>query len=311
MRKNKLKDRKGLFCCPKCFSDLTLIMTDDKFTKMTDDLYCLKCNTRYPIFGDIPFFIDINKSGWVSLSLAKKLWEDTGKIIDFGKFVFMLEEISSPSLTYEDMGRKAIAYSSVEAVSYHKKLIDDYSEWNESTKSLYDFVITKTTELSSVDSIILDIGIWAGELEKDLARILDSTIIGIDKEPAFTPYRVWQKESSDNTPIAICGDIRKAPFKDKSVDIILSTGGLMSVYKVEKALSEIKRIVKEDGYFIFSDFSNTNKNITLTHEEAKVQGTLGFEWCLEKMNNLGFIAEEIKENICNGFNIAVMKKTLV
>ena len=78
---------KNLFCCPKCFSNLIFVKTDDEFVKTTDDLYCTMCDTRYPIFGSIPFFIDINKSGWVSLNLAKKLWETTGKAINFNEFV--------------------------------------------------------------------------------------------------------------------------------------------------------------------------------------------------------------------------------
>lgn len=311
MRKNDLKEHTDIFCCPKCLCNLVFIKTDDEFTKTTDDLYCPKCNNRYPIFGDIPFFIDINKSGWVSLGLARKLWETTGKMIKFGEFVFMLEEISSPSLTYEGMGSKAIAYSSEAAVNFHKKLINDYAEWNNSTKPLYDFVIMKTVELASAESIILDVGIGAGELEGDLARLLDSTIIGIDKEPTFTVSTIWKQELANNLPIAICGDIRNAPFRDKSVDIILSTGGLISVYRIEKALSEIQRIAKDNGYFIFSDFNNAHKNHSFSNDETEVEGTLGFEWCLEKMKSLGFIVEEIKENVCNGFNIAVMKKTTV
>lgn len=304
MCKNSLDKLANLVCCPHCFDDLIFIKTEDEFTKKTDDLYCVNCNIRYPIFGDIPFFIDINKSGWVSLSLAKKLWENTDKIMKFSEFMFLLEEISSPTITYEDMGRKFIAYSSSEVCNYHKKLLNDYSKWNNSTKPLYDFVIKKTAELSKSNSIILDIGIGAGELEQDLASILKSKIIGIDKEPAFTAAQIWKEELSGNIPYAMCGDIRKSPFNDKSIDIIISTGGLISVYKVEKALVEIQRIIKDEGYFIFSDFNNTNKSSLLHQEE--VEGSLGFEWCLEKLQNLGFIVEEIKENVCDGFSIAVM-----
>lgn len=309
MCKNNLYKTTDLFCCPHCLKDLILIKTEDKFTKNTEDLYCTNCNIRYPIFADIPFFIDINKSGWVSLSLAKKLWENTGKIMKFDEFVYMLEEISSPSYSYEDMGRKAMSYSSNEACKYHKKLTNDYYEWNSSTKPLYDFVIKKIAELSTANSIILDIGIGAGELEQDLAKTLKSKIIGIDKEPAFTVSQIWNEELTDNIPNAICGDIRKSPFKDNSIDIIISTGGLISVYNVEKAMAEIQRIIKHNGYFIFSDFNNIHKNRILSQEQIEVKGTLGFEWCLEKMKNLGFTVNEIKENICDGFNIAVMKRS--
>lgn len=305
---NSLDESKDFLCCPQCFNNLTFIKTEDEFAKKTDDLYCTKCNIRYPIFAGIPFFIDINKSGWVSLSMAKKLWKNTGEIMKFDEFVFMLEEISSPSLSYEDMGRKAIAYSSKEACKYHKKLINDYSKWNDSTKPLYDFIIKKIDELSTPDSIILDIGIGAGELEQDLAKSLKSKIVGIDKEPAFTVSQIWNEELTDNIPNAICGDIRKSPFKDKSIDIIISTGGLISVYKVEKAFAEIQRIIKHNGYFIFSDFNNIYKKNILSQEQIEVEGTFGFDWCLEKMDSLGFTAKEIKENICDGFNVAVMKR---
>jgi SAM-dependent methyltransferase len=238
------------------------------------------------------------------LNLAKKLWGKTDRRIPFNDFVFMLEEISSPTLAYEDMGRKAIAYSSLEACNFHKKLINDYAEWNTSTEPLYDFVIKKTVELSTANSIILDVGIGVGELELDLARVLKSTIIGLDKDPAFTVSKIWSSEFLENIPIAICGDIRKTPFRNNSIDIILSTGGLTSVYKVGEALIEIQRIIKHNGYFIFSDFVKVNQKET----QEEIQGSLGFGWCLNQLKNLGFITEEIIENVCNGLSLAVMEK---
>ena len=116
----------------------------------------------------------------------------------------------------------------------------------------------------SKDSIVLDVGSGAGRSMKELAPSVKE-IIGIDNDPASIKISERNLKNINNTKV-YHEDIENTHFEDQTFDIIFI--GLTfcnfgeSKYKV---LSEIKRILKDNGTFIFSVF---NENALSSREET-------------------------------------------
>lgn len=132
---------------------------------------------------------------------------------------------------------------------YNNKKYEDAVEkiglW-ESEKIIFNKYLKK-------ENMILDIGCGAGRVAISLYNEGYKNIIGIDIEKEFIDYaKKIVKEIS-----FYCEDITKTSFNDNEFDsAIFSFNGLMTMDKQdqEKALKEISRIVKPQGYFIFTTF---------------------------------------------------------
>lgn len=106
---------------------------------------------------------------------------------------------------------------------------------------------------------ILDAGSGTGKGRRDLGRIYpDAAIVELDLSLAMLlkarPEVPWWKKPFSGAAPQICGDIESLPLKSSSVDMVWSNLALQWCNDLNAALSEISRIMKPQGLFMFSTF---------------------------------------------------------
>lgn len=116
----------------------------------------------------------------------------------------------------------------------------------------------------SKDLIVLDVGCGAGRTMRKISPFVKK-VIGVDNDPEAIKISKENLGNIDNAEVYL-EDVEKTHFEDKIFDVIFI--GLTfcnfseSKYKI---ISEIKRILKDDGKFIFSVF---NENALSSREET-------------------------------------------
>lgn len=106
---------------------------------------------------------------------------------------------------------------------------------------------------------ILDAGSGTGKGRRDLGRIYpDAAIVELDLSLAMLlkarPEVPWWKKPFSEAAPQVCGDIENLPLKSSSVDMVWSNLALQWCSDLNAALSEISRIMKPQGLFMFSTF---------------------------------------------------------
>lgn len=102
---------------------------------------------------------------------------------------------------------------------------------------------------------VLDYGCGAGLLlDKLKGRFNDVYAIDIEKDLIFNLQRL--QENTANTSF-LC-DGKKLAFKDNTFDLVICRGVLHHIKDITRALSEIKRILKSNGYLIISEPTRDN-----------------------------------------------------
>lgn len=90
------------------------------------------------------------------------------------------------------------------------------------------------------DGILLDIGVGTGVFSKELPGFK----IGVD--PAFNPLKIARSRGIE----AINAFGEELPFRSLSIDTVLMTVTLCFLEKPEKVLSEVYRVLKNNGYLV-------------------------------------------------------------
>jgi ubiquinone/menaquinone biosynthesis C-methylase UbiE len=98
---------------------------------------------------------------------------------------------------------------------------------------------------------ILDIGSADGTFTKViLERSKADLVVGIDVLPGSVAYA--QKRFSRNKKIRFkVANVEQLPFEKEEFDAVFCLEVLEHVFAPQKALKEIKRVLKEDGYAVF------------------------------------------------------------
>lgn len=95
---------------------------------------------------------------------------------------------------------------------------------------------------------ILDIGAGLGEFTNALSkRYLEAQTIGLD----IAKQRLFRAQKNDSNPY-ICADVESLPIKDHSIDLVFSNLTLNFCSNLLTAFKHIRRILSEDGVFLFS-----------------------------------------------------------
>ncbi|HEU4623489.1 MAG TPA: malonyl-ACP O-methyltransferase BioC [Steroidobacteraceae bacterium] len=102
--------------------------------------------------------------------------------------------------------------------------------------------------------LVLDLGAGTGRLTGELKRAYKrATVVALDIAPGMLRearrhlglFRRFER---------VCGDVRRLPFADASVDLAVSNLMLQWCDDLDVALAEIRRVLKPDGFFSFSTF---------------------------------------------------------
>lgn len=164
-------------------------------------------------------------------------------------------------------------------ISKYIDAIENVGLW-ESERIIFNKYLNK-------DNKILDIGCGTGRVAISLYKEGYKNISGLDIEEEFIEYA-----KSINKDISFyCESILNTSFKDNTFDsAIFSFNGLMTLSNTDqiKALKEISRIIKNDGYFIFTtyDYLTYNGNNKLPKQLINNTGLTLYLPTLEEIKEL-------------------------
>jgi len=99
------------------------------------------------------------------------------------------------------------------------------------------------------DGICIDIGCGTGNLDVELAKRSDLTILGLDIDGDMKPLfekRINEAGLQDRVSF-VCGDAQELPFDDDYADLIVSRGTLTFIPDIAKCLREVDRVLKPTG----------------------------------------------------------------
>jgi len=125
----------------------------------------------------------------------------------------------------------------------------------ESYKEFFDAEKKFLKENVLKNSVVLDVGCGTGELMKLLSPIVKK-ITGIDNDENAIKRCKENLKGLDNVEIFL-EDAEKMHFKDNSFDVIICMGTTFDNFGKTKTkiLLEIKRLLKNNGIFIFSVYN--------------------------------------------------------
>ncbi|MEO8211144.1 MAG: class I SAM-dependent methyltransferase [bacterium] len=127
----------------------------------------------------------------------------------------------------------------------------------------YALDLTERINIKGVISV-LEIACGTGRLTKHLRKLLpaDVKLIATDLNEAMidTSKKFIGDEGINFQP----ADAQELPFEDDSFDLVVCQFGIMFFPDKQKALSEIHRVLRKDGCFLFNTWDKIENN-QLTH----------------------------------------------
>lgn len=253
----------SLFACPNCGGDLENVPSSEPWISPEDDFACKQCGYSIPYIEGVPIFVPLHSIGWVGLHRALEYWNKTDKSVSFDDFYKIMQQFSNPGYCwYQDIVRRAIAYSSDKASLFQQRCCSnpDFKDWAElAADPVYSWIAEAIKPLVQCDSVILDVGIGGGDVERCIATTIndEATVIGIDIdiETAFISRQELYSDIQASKVILACADFRNLPLRKDTVDVVVSSGGLAHIDQFSDALANLHRVMKSGGYLIMVEFS--------------------------------------------------------
>jgi len=156
----------------------------------------------------------------------------------------------------------------------------------------------------------LEIGCGNGAACKHIAKKYGLNVTGVDVDPEQIQNAVKDIEKIQNIQF-FEGDSANLKFNDSEYDIVYSSGVLHHINNWKEVLTEINRVLKQNGYYIFSDLAYSwftkrlFKNITKNYGFYTIEDITNFM----KNNDFEiFKKEKIKGVILKTHNL-IFKKT--
>ncbi|MBU3114005.1 class I SAM-dependent methyltransferase [Clostridium lacusfryxellense] len=105
---------------------------------------------------------------------------------------------------------------------------------------------------------ILDLGAGTGYLAITAAQMVDGLVYALDMNPKMLDIIESKAQDENITNIQLVkGSIDDIPLPDNSIDIVLASLVLHEVSPLSKTIKQIKRVLKEGGYFLCVEFEKT------------------------------------------------------
>jgi len=123
---------------------------------------------------------------------------------------------------------------------------------------------------------VLEVGVGAGANMAAFARsgLPNVDLVGIDPNPYMESYAEAAAEAN-NIPFQFTlGDVENLPLPDASVDAVVITLVLCSVPDQQRALKEIRRVLKPGGTFFFWEHVHADEKDQLLRFQQSVMSPL-------------------------------------
>lgn len=148
--------------------------------------------------------------------------------------------------------------------------------------------------------VVIDLGCGYGRLAKEVLKDFSkSKVWGVDI--ANTYVKLFNKSLSPRGK-AFVGDIKKLPFKSKSVDVVYMVTTLMYLTKFndqKRAIAEIYRVLKPGGRYIFIERNPGGHNLmTLGGIITRLRGRKNKE-----IDSVSFTSKQMNKLIKTKFKI--------
>lgn len=104
-------------------------------------------------------------------------------------------------------------------------------------------------------SKVLDLCCGTGDLSKIVKKQSPSALVtGVD----FSDRMISLAKNKVQGVQFLQGDVTNLPFEDNYFDFAVMGFGLRNILNAEKAIEEVYRVLKPNGYFLHSDFGQKN-----------------------------------------------------
>jgi ubiquinone/menaquinone biosynthesis C-methylase UbiE len=180
-------------------------------------------------------------------------------------------------------------------IDQHKKQFgnqaENYTKYRKPyTNKLYDFLFSLVSE----NKKILDVACGTGKSTEQMVGD-GIEVVGCDHDSLMIE-EAKKQSIINNLPIKyIVADVENLPFKGQSFDVV-TVGTAFHWFVNEKSISEIKRVLKNNGLF-FVFWTMTTKEVP---EEDSIPRSFysSFKWdrVPAELRNLDYIANFLKEN---------------
>jgi demethylmenaquinone methyltransferase/2-methoxy-6-polyprenyl-1,4-benzoquinol methylase len=106
-------------------------------------------------------------------------------------------------------------------------------------------------------ALILDVASGTGDFALEANRLYPNKIAGIDlsNEMLKKGMEKIQRKGLNNYINLLSADSENVPFKDESFDAVICAFGVRNFSNLERALSEMWRVLKPDGKMVILEFS--------------------------------------------------------
>lgn len=133
---------------------------------------------------------------------------------------------------------------------HFNKTAENYSNSSNGkfVKCMYGEIVDRILKLNP--HTILDLGCGNGNILKILEEKIDADLYGLDLSENMISQAKKNLKSEVNLTV---GDSENLPYDNNKFDIVICNASFHHYTNPERALTEIKRILKKDGVFILGD----------------------------------------------------------
>lgn len=143
--------------------------------------------------------------------------------------------------------------------------IDDHSDFDPISSEMYERVLEELRVIApSANLSILDTGCGTGVWGQRLAR-LGHSVTGIDISHKMLEVAAGRLGGRGAPRRLIVGDIEAMPLKEDIFDVCFGGGVLHHFASLADALSEMKRVSKQDGRIFFLEPNGSNPMMRLSY----------------------------------------------
>lgn len=130
---------------------------------------------------------------------------------------------------------------------------EEYDAWYKTPLGALSDKLEKELVFSFIDvdagDAVLDVGCGTGNYTIELAK-RGADVIGIDSSEEMLAWARIKAQKADIEASFMAADATNLPFPDSSFDIVISNGLLCFLKEPEKALIEMRRVLKPGGRLV-------------------------------------------------------------